>query len=616
MEWQTRNRATGSRSPEGWPTGNDLQNLREIGFQLGVCVIEPAESKIISSRGPEHVEPRVMDVLLVLVERAGHTVSREELIDRVWKTTYVGDEVLSRCISLLRKHLRDDPRHPRYIETIPKKGYRLIATISEIAGDEVEHDTSLHRSPHYDSIAVLPFTNLSDDAEYEYFSDGIAEEILTLLAKISKLKVAARTSAFHFKDQNVDIRLIGERLGVDAVLTGSVRHANSQIRLAVQLLDTSTGYHVWSEIYEKPTTDFYALQVELSEAIISALRSAMSGEGAEVTGKSASVTADFHAYQLYLQGKFHLNRRGEEPIRSSIALFESACAKDPNFIRAYVDLAKAYSVLPFYSGEAVETCFDRANAFATKALALDPHIGEAHTVLAYTGMHLWQWESAEREFQLALEGHSIDPSAHQWYGQFLSMVGEVERSAEQISMAYDIDPVSPAVNERLAFNYLLQGKTELANEQFETAKALGFERTGILEPYLLLLWRMKRIEEMQPLLATTEKSLNLDDDWAETVIHALRRPERCGELLLSLSANRYRRGLPVIFGAAILTEQVDIAFELAQQLVDNRQLNIEAMLISEAREFRRDARFTGLVKRVGLYDYWERTRWPPALTDG
>ena len=596
--------------------GKGLEQFPDRGFQLGVCYIEPADSKIVSSRGPEHVEPRVMDVLMVLVDKAGQTVSREELISRVWNTTFVSDEVLSRCISLLRKHLGDDRRKPRYIETIPKKGYRLLAVVSDLSIVEEERETPTRRSSIYNSIAVLPFANLSDDSEYEYFSDGMAEELLTLLAKISHLKVAARTSAFFFKDQNVDIRLIGERLGVDAVLTGSVRHSGNQIRIAVQLLDTSTGYHIWSEIYEKLTADFFDLQIELSDAIVNALRAAMSANDGDGADEPTSVTADFHAYQLYLQGKFHLNRRGEDPIRKSVGLFEAACVRDENFTYAYIAMAKAYSLMPFYASEPVESCFERANAFAKKALEIDDRVGEAHTVLAFTSMHLWEWESAEREYLHALQGQSIDPSTHQWYAQFLSMVGEVERSAQQILIAYDIDPVSPAVNERLAVTYLLQGKNELVDEQFQTATDLGFERTAIIEPYILLQWRMKRIAEMEPLLINTQRRLGLDDEWTNMMMQVLNEPERSKEWLLSLSENRYRRGIPVVFVAAIFAGHVDIAFELAHQLVDNRQLSIEAMLISEASAFRRDDRFNGLARRVGLYDYWESTRWPAVVTAG
>ncbi|HEY5623357.1 MAG TPA: winged helix-turn-helix domain-containing protein [Gammaproteobacteria bacterium] len=593
-----------------------MEQIPDKGFQLGACYVEPAESKIISSRGPEHVEPRVLDVLLVLVGFAGQTVSREELINRVWNTSFVSDEVLSRCVSLLRKHLGDDSREPRYIETIPKKGYRLIAKVSEPVTDDIEREAPARHPAIYESIAVLPFANLSNDAEYEYFSDGMAEELLTLLAKTSELKVAARTSAFYFKDQNVDIRLIGERLGVDAVLMGSVRHTGNQIRVSTQLLDTTTGYHIWSETYDKTIADFFALQIELSGAIVNALRSAIASKDRDISSsREAAATSDFHAYQLYLQGKFHLNRRGEDPIRKSISLFQAACTRDENFARAHVAMAQAWSVLPFYSNESVRACFERANNFARRALEIDDRVSEAHTVLAYTSMHLWEWQTAQQEFQRALAGHSTDPSVHQWYAQFLSMVGDLEGSAREMLKAYDVDPVSPAVNERLAFTYLLQGKNELADELFQAATALGFERTALLDPYNLLLWRMKRLDEMASLLVSTGKQLGFDDAWANMLMKVLRNPRDSKELLLTLSGDRYRRGLPVIFAASIFAAQVDISFELANQLVEKRGLNIEAMLIPEAEAFRRDARFNALVKKVGLYDYWESTRWPEVFAD-
>lgn len=295
------NRMTANNRP---PEADASEAIADKGFQLGACYIEPAESQIISSRGPQHVEPRVMDVLMVLVGHAGQTVSREQIISRVWNASFVNDEVLSRCVSLLRKHLADDSRKPRYIETVPKKGYRLIATVSVLDTEEVERERLTHRSPVYESIAVLPFTNLSDDSHFAYFSDGMVEELLTLLAKTSELKVAARTSAFYFKDQNVDIRFIGDRLGVDAVLAGSVRHTGSQIRVSTQLLDTTTGYHIWSEIYEKPIADFFTLQIELSGAIVNALRSAIASKDSDVTAAREPTPAacEFQAGDMYLQG--------------------------------------------------------------------------------------------------------------------------------------------------------------------------------------------------------------------------------------------------------------------------------------------------------------------------
>jgi hypothetical protein len=195
------------------------------------------------------------------------------------------------------------------------------------------------------------------------------------------------------------------------------------------------------------------------------------------------------------------------------------------------------------------------------------------------------------------------------------MVGSLERSVQHTLIAHDLDPVSPAVNERLAFTYLQQGKNELADEQFKTATALGFERTAILEPYILLLWRTKRFSEMQPLLKNIQKRLDLDDDWTRMIMRTFLEPDSREEMLRSLSSSRYRRGLPVIFVASVFVECVDVSFELADALIDNKGLNIEILLMPEANALRRDVRFNDLTRKVGLYDYWENTAWPAVMSD-
>ncbi|MDX1431521.1 MAG: winged helix-turn-helix domain-containing protein [Gammaproteobacteria bacterium] len=592
-----------------------MEGTPDRGFRLGDCRVEPAELQISGARGPEHVEPRVMDVLMTLVAYAGQTVPREEIINRVWATTYIGDEVLSRCISLLRRHLGDSARKPRFIETVPKKGYRLIAPVRDGAANNGERALRQRRDDRHRAIAVLPFVNLSDDPEYEYFSDGMAEELLTLLAKISGLKVAARTSAFYFKDKNVDIRVIGEQLGVGAVLMGSVRHTGNQIRVSAQLIDAASGYHLWSDIYEKAVADFFELQVEISGAIVAALRSAMTSRDGELAARREheASTSDFKAYQLYLQGKYLFNRRGEKPIRKSIELFEAACARDPRFPHARVALAKAYAVLPFYSGEPRQQAFDLARESACRAIELDEDIGEAHTVLGLIDMHLWRWDAAERAFLEALAHHLNDPSLHQWYGQFLSMVGALDRSLEQILIAYDLDPVSPAVNERLGFTYLQLGKNELADHQFQVAAALGFERSAIVDPYLLILCRMRRFSEMEHVLENIQAKLEIEGDWARRIVRAFEKSDERDAILRSLMTTQLRRGLPVIFAASMVLGAVEVSYETLDVLTKSRNLNVEMLLLPEAEGIRRDARFGDLIRRVGLYDYWEATSWPEIL---
>lgn len=593
-----------------------VSQLYETGFRLGECLVEPAKSTIVNSRGPQRVEPRVMDVLVALTRYAGQTVPRDKLINEVWSTSYVSDEVLSRCISLLRRHLEDDRRNPRYIETIPKRGYRLVTAILEPVDSEADEIEPSPSPNAYESIAVLPFVNLSNDPGYEYFSDGITEELLNLLAKIDSLKVAARTSSFSFKDKNVDIRLVGKELGVDTALMGSVRHSGEHIRVSAQLLDTSNGFHLWSEIYQRPATDLFVLQVDLSRAIVNALRLAIGKHDELVDSilERNSPTADMDAYHLHLQGKYHWHRRGEESIRKSIALCRKACARDPNFAQAHLTLAKAYSVLPFYSNEPREASFKKGQAAARGALELDGSLGEAHAVLGFTNMHLWNWKAAGHEYHLALNSVPNDPSTHQWYAQFLTIVGFPEKSYEHILIARDLDPISSPIYGRLAVTYFHQHRNDLAEEHFRIADALGDARRTLIEADIALKWRLGNKAETEQLFAELQRGLNLDDEWLNALLEAIREPDRRDALLQRLASPQFGAGLSIVFGVAVLMGKVDFAYGVADRLIADKTLLVEFLLTPEAEPLRRDPRFRGLLKQVGLYDYWESTGWPDSLS--
>ncbi len=594
-----------------------VSKLYETGFRLGDCLVQPAKSRIINSRGEERVEPRVMEVLVTLTKFAGQTVTRDKLINTVWSTNFVSDEVLSRCISLLRRHLEDDPRNPRYIETIPKKGYRLVTAILEPAEGHDTTGLSGSQQKTYGSIAVLPFANLSNDLSYEYFSDGIAEELMSLLAKVRSLKVAARTSAFSFKNKNVDVRVVGKQLDVDAALLGSVRHSNKQLRLSVQLLDTGTGYHIWSEIYHRNATDLFALQVELSRSIVQALRSAMALLPDQITSmlERSTPSTNLDAYHFYLQGKFHWHRRGEAPLRESIALCQNACELDPAFAYAHLTLAKAYSVLPFYSHESRDTAFNKAQASARRALELDTSLGEAHAVLGFTHMHMWNWASAEQEFQSAIRLNPSDATAHQWYGQFLAMVGSMDRAYQHVLIARDLDPISSAIFGRLAMIHLHQGENDLAAENFRIADALGEARRTLVEAYIFLLWRFERFSEMELLFSELQRYLGLGGKWAELLLEAIARPDRRDSNLQALDTPEFAPGLATVFGVAVLLGKVDFAMKTIDRLIKDKTLLVEFLLTPEAQILYSDSRFWKMIKMIGLYDYWKTAGWPARLSE-
>ena len=325
------------------------------------------------------------------------------------------------------------------------------------------------------SIAVLPFTNLSGDASKDYFSDGMSEELLNLLARVPGLKVAARTSAFAYKGRNVDIREVGKELGVETVLEGSVRQSGDQVRITAQLIDTESGFHLWSETYDRRLQDIFAVQDEIAQAIVEKLKIELAPKEQQLAQRDKAPTQDVEAYELYLQGRAIWKRRGEENLKRAIELYQEALARDPGFARAHAALASAYVVLPGYTSEDrdEETFLRMAEQSARQALALDPNIGEAHAVLAQINSDNGNLLDAESGFFFAISLEPNEPTPHHWYSILLSKVGRLDAALEQARRAYDLDPTAPVLASNLANTYLLLGDDEQALRYSRLANELG-----------------------------------------------------------------------------------------------------------------------------------------------
>jgi TolB-like protein/Tfp pilus assembly protein PilF len=585
----------------------------------------------------------------------------------------------------LRQTLGDDSRNPRYIETVSKRGYRLIAPVdktaavaesvpepadkppepttqlqlmpgperhglatwkplnwivpataicfsvaaylfyfaggsqqAEVTGSYVEraNDTaSAYPKAQEDknSIAVLPFVNLSDNPENDYFCDGISEELIGLLAKVHPLKVVARTSSFEFKHKGSDVRRIAEQLGVNNVLEGSVRLAGNHIRVSAQLIDASTGYHLWADTFDTRFEDVFTVQDQIAGAIVKALKVSLDADDGVpgITDRSAP-TADMVAYRSYLQGLYHWKHRGEPAIRKSIDLFKSAIARDPDFAQPYQALSTAYLVLPFYSRESRADAFARADAAARKALELDPSLGQAHAVLAFTGMNRWNWPAAYHEFRLAFAAAPNDPTTHQWYSEFLSYLGYIDASVAEALRARELDPVSPVINDRLGVAYLWSGEYDLAAEQFRTASELGFNRISYNQAYILLLLHNGQIDEAVTLYETILNKLGIDTSWVRPVAEATRDPARVPGALKAVTQAQAHGSLPdaMVFYAAVLLKQPDLAFATVDNLLDDRLLTVEFLFSPEAEQLRHDPRFPPLLAKIGLDAYWDQHGWP------
>jgi TolB-like protein/DNA-binding SARP family transcriptional activator len=294
--------------------------------------------------------------------------------------------------------------------------------------------------PGSPSVAVLPFVNMSPDPEDEYFSDGITEEITTALSRVDGLRVAARTSAFVFKGRNESVGEVGRQLGVEHVMSGSVRRVGDRLRVTAQLIKVEDGYHRWAEIYDRDLHDLFAVQEEIAHAIVGALRVKLAGEATTIVVRP---TADLAAYDLYLKGRHAVNqRRGESLVRAA-DYFEQAIARDPRFAQAYAGLADAYVLQPGYNVASPSEAWPRSRAAAERALALDSTLAEAHTTLAY-GSFVFDrdWRAAEQGFRRAIALEPGYATARHWYGDFLGGRGDLEGYLHEIRLAHALDPLS------------------------------------------------------------------------------------------------------------------------------------------------------------------------------
>jgi eukaryotic-like serine/threonine-protein kinase len=291
------------------------------------------------------------------------------------------------------------------------------------------------------SIAVLPFVNMSAERENEYFSDGMTEELINALSKVEGLRVAARTSAFAFKGKDADVREVGEKLRVATVLAGSVRSAGTKLRVTAQLMDAKQGVQLWSEAYDRELADVFAIQDELSRAIVSALKVTLAGE--QDVPLVSRPTRSLQAYNLYLQGRYSWNQRTEAGLKQAVRYFERAITMDPAYAQAYAGLADAYVLLPERGPTPPAEVYPKAEAAALKALALDSTVAEAHVSLGYVlEVSHWEWRRAEQAFQRAIALNPNYATAHQWYGECLSLTGRPDEALAELERALTLDPLS------------------------------------------------------------------------------------------------------------------------------------------------------------------------------
>jgi TolB-like protein/DNA-binding winged helix-turn-helix (wHTH) protein/Flp pilus assembly protein TadD len=443
-----------------------------------------------------HIQDKPLRLLGVLARRRGRLVTREELREELWPgQTYVEyEDGLNTAVRKLRETLSDHREKPRFIETVPRRGYRFIAPVQEVrdtptAGLKVDPEPApaairpsavrgerkrfvwmvpalalvvvvavssyvawkhLRASPKpvpgSAMLAVLPFENLTGDAGEEYVSDGFTEEIISQLGRLNhdQLRVIARTSMMTYKGSNKPIKEIAHELGVNYVLEGSIRKTNDGLRVTAQLIRADDQTHLWAREYDRPLGDLVQVQGQVAQAVAQEIQVQLSPEVKQTLAGAQPV--DPEAYSAYLKGRFFWNKRSGDSLTMAVGFFEQAIQLNPKYAPAYAGLADAYNALMFYGFMPGAEGIPKARAAAMKAVELDGSLAEGHASLAYVYfMWEWNWAAAEREFHRAIQLDGNYVTAHHWYALYLAALGRAQESLAQIRQARELDPFSPIV---------------------------------------------------------------------------------------------------------------------------------------------------------------------------
>jgi TolB-like protein/DNA-binding winged helix-turn-helix (wHTH) protein/Flp pilus assembly protein TadD len=592
-----------------------------------------------------------VQLLAILLQSAGHLVTREELSSQLWPSdTFVDfDHSLHNAIGRIREVLGDSTEIPRYIETLPRRGYRFIAPVEEVQAPRIleangnktreavavapptawraalavilcfsvaiglatlaawRHFYVKSPVPPIRSLAVLPMQNLSGDAAQEYFADGVTEELITDLAKVSALRVISRTSVMRYKGTKKGLLEIARELNVDGIVEGSVMRSGNRVRITAQLLHAPTDKHLWAEAYERDLGDVLRLQNEVAQAIAQQVRAQLTPQLQARFRSAGSVNPD--AYEAYLRGRYYLSNQFTmaQPLNMAKGYFEESIRKDPGFALAYSGLADSYIYLAFFRQLSPEAAYKPAKKALRKALELDDSIGEAHDTLGQLSWRFeWNWNAAEPEFNHAIALAPSYSCAHEDRAVYLSFIGRRAEALAEIAKSSVLDPGPGSTMAESAAYYQLRdyqslveasrrGVVSSPNEWTEHYNlGVGYEGTGKL---------LEAISEYQKAIEIS----NGDQDATASLAHAFaaigRRAE--AEKILHDFERKAKSGYVSAYMIATIYAglgEKDKAFEFIERAYRERSLDFSWHLKADLRidNLRSDPRFQALLRRVGF----------------
>jgi len=614
-------------------------------YEFGPFRLDPLKRRLLREGEVVRLTPKAFDLLLVLVEARGQTLEKDELLEKVWPDTIVEENNLNQNITALRKLLGDSRQESQYIATISKLGYRFVADVRTVEAETtaLPAPVATPRVPQYSksfrylllglvplviialvhvlyrreqprtftisSIMVLPLENLSRDPAEEYFADGMTDALIGDLAKISRLHVISRTSSMHYKGTKKSLPEIAREIKVDAIVEGTVQRSGDRVVIRAQLIHAATDRHLWVRDYNRGVRDVLDLQSEIAQAIAWEVQIQMTP--AEAARLASSRPVKPKAFDDYLQGRYlYWNKRTEENLNKAIELFQSAIKEDPEYAPAYVGLADCYNALSTVQFGALPPSEgrQRAEEAATKALALDGTMAEAHSALGYVKHFNWNWTAAEEDLTRAIELNPSYANAHNFYAGYLMSRGRVDESIAAANRARELDPFSLSISAQRGF--LLENARRY-DEAIEQLRAVIAMDPGHYQAYWFLGHTYAANKQFAEAIAAAKKAVELSE----------RAPGALGMLglsyglagkkteatqilneLLELKKSRYvtPAALANVYVGLGDKDQAFVWLEKAYQERSNYIAYLKVFPLLDP--IRSDPRFADLVQRVGLRD--------------
>ncbi|HEX8459366.1 MAG TPA: winged helix-turn-helix domain-containing protein [Pyrinomonadaceae bacterium] len=575
-------------------------------YEFGPFRLDTVERRLLRDDGPVTLTPKLFDMLLLLVQRKGHLVTKEELRRRIWPEQFIGENNLTVRMSALRKALGDGLGGNRYIETVPGDGYRFIARVKAVEQSldpPMTEAAGVHRT-RINALAVLPFVNESVDPELEYLSDGVTDSIINSLSQLSNLRVIARSTVFSFKGDENDPVEAGRKLGVDVVLAGRVSRLGDKLVVGVELVDVRDSTQVWGETYNQLFSDLLEVQEQIARKISEKLSLRLTNE--EMRQLVKQPTTNVEAYHVYLKGHYFWNKRTVKGINTGIKHFEEAIKLDATYALAYVGLANCYRGLAVWNVLPPNEAFPLSKRYVSKALEIDGSLAEAYASLAIIELYNYNWIAAEKIFKVSIELNPGYATARQWYSLCLASTGQMDEAIAVAKLAQNTDPLSINIRVQLGRIYYFMRQYEKAIEQCDEAIEIdpSFAPAHGIKGLAYVL--MERYESAILALHKAADFMEGDPEGIALLGYAYGKCGRRREALAAvaeLKARSKQRYTPPYLLAYVYSglKEKGKAFEWLDNACSEHCFTLSLLKVDPIYDcLRSDARFSALLRRVGL----------------